>query len=293
MSGRKRVIVVDDSNLVRLRVANALSGHGVEVLEMRRAEDLLAAPEAVAQADLVILDLHLPGMDGLTALERLRRNGATARVPVMILSVSSDLGNVRRAVQLGAVDYLLKPFTDEALVERVTRIVGPLKRPGPSAAELRARLETEVRKEVKRARRANSALSLLRVLLPPELEWERLGELRERVTRILRETDACLPFPGGGLVLVLPLTPREGAEVVGKKVAQVLARAGAGQSAFRVAVFPEDGPDERALLAALEKEAEESAAGQGGSEKAGSQAPSDRRAEPPPGDTGNRAGQAT
>ncbi len=126
-----------------------------------------------------------------------------------------------------------------------------------------------MRKEVKRARRANTALSLLRVLLPPEWGWEHLERLREKIAAVLRETDGCLPFPGGSLALILPLTSRQGAEVVAKKVGQVLARAGAGEAGFQVAVFPEDGPDERALLAALEKEAGKSAAGSDNPEKAG------------------------
>ena len=86
LADKKTVLVVDDSPLVRLRVKNALAGLNVEVLEMRRAEDLLAAPELVAGVDLVILDLYLPGMDGLTALRRLREDHGLSRVPVMVLT---------------------------------------------------------------------------------------------------------------------------------------------------------------------------------------------------------------
>ena len=132
VAARRKVLVVDDSPLVRLRVKNALAGLDVDVLEMRRAEDLLAAPELVAGVDLIILDLYLPGMDGLTALRRLREEHGLSRVPVMVLTVSADPGDVRRAVELGAVDYLLKPFTDEALLTRLEKIVGPLARPRPS-----------------------------------------------------------------------------------------------------------------------------------------------------------------
>lgn len=260
MSEKKLVIVVDDSHLVRLRVASALSMHGVKVVEMQRAEELLAGLKTAAQADLIILDLHLPGLDGLSVLEQLRRNEPTARVPVMILTVSPNVEDVRRAVQLGAVDYLLKPFADEALLDRVSRIIGPLKplkTAGPPVAELRARLEEEVRKEVKRAKRAKTDLLLLKFLLPPDWGWERLVKLGEKVAAVLRETDTCLPFPGGGLAVILPLTPRQSAEVVAKKVSQVLIEARAGEAGFRLAAFPEDGADERTLLASLEKATEE------------------------------------
>jgi CheY-like chemotaxis protein len=254
LADKKTVLVVDDSPLIRLRVKNALAGLNVEVLEMRWAEDLLAAPELVAGADLVILDLNLPGMDGLTALRRLREEHGLARVPVMVLTVSADPGDVRRAVELGAVDYLLKPFTDEVLLERLTKILGPLERPRVSPAELRLRLEAEVRKEVKRGRRGNTPVSLLGVGLPAGLDPEEVEDLRARVAAVLRETDACLPAPGGGLVLLLPVTPREGAEVVRQKVQRVLERAGVTPARFRVATFPEDGNTEKALLAALERE---------------------------------------
>lgn len=254
VAARKTVLVVDDSPLVRLRVRNALAGLDVDVLEMRRAEDLLAAPELVAGVDLVILDLNLPGMDGLTALGRLRHEHGLARVPVMVLTVSADPGDVRRAVELGAVDYLLKPFTDELLLERLAKILGPLERPRVSPAELRLRLETEVRKEVKRGRRGNTPVSLVAVGLPAGLDPEEVEALRARVAGILRETDSCLPAPDGGLVLLLPVTPKEGAEVVRQKVQKALERAGVTPVRFRVAGFPEDGNTEKALLAALERE---------------------------------------
>jgi len=254
VAARRKVLVVDDSPLVRLRVKNALAGLDVDVLEMRRAEDLLAAPELVAGVDLIILDLYLPGMDGLTALRRLREEHGLSRVPVMVLTVSADPGDVRRAVELGAVDYLLKPFTDEALLTRLEKIVGPLARPRPSPAELRLRLETEVRKEVKRGRRGNTPVSLLGVGLPAGLDPEEVEDLRARVAAVLRETDACLPAPDGGLVLLLAVTPKEGAEVVRQKVQRLLERAGVTPVRFRVAGFPEDGNSEKDLLAALERE---------------------------------------
>lgn len=260
--------MVDDSHLVRLRVKNALSSQGVEVHEMRRAEELLAAREVVAGADLVILDLYLPEMDGLTALEQLRRDKTTAKVPVMILSVASDPEHVRRAAELGVVDYVVKPFSDEELLKRVARIIGLQQSSGPAPEELQHRLETEVRKEVKRAKRAGTALSLLKVSLPPGLEWERLEGLRQSLAAGLRETDTCLPYPNGGLVLILPVTPREGAAVVREKVGRMLSGAGVGLAAFRVAVFPEDGSDEQALVAALEMKADETAAESSGSAEA-------------------------
>ncbi|MBC7106539.1 MAG: response regulator [Firmicutes bacterium] len=254
MARTKTVLVVDDSPLVRLRVKNALADLDVNVLEMRRAEDLLAAPGLVAGADVVILDLNLAGADGLTVLRHLREEHGLSRVPVMVITASAAPDDVRRAFELGAVDYLLKPFTDEALLARLERVLGPLTRPGPSSAELRLRLEGEVRREVKRGRRGNTPLSLVGVGLPPGLGPEEIEDLRARVAAVLRETDTCLPAPGGGLVLLLPVTPKEGAEVVRRKVQAVLERAGVATERFRIVGFPDDGNSEKALLAALERE---------------------------------------
>lgn len=250
---KKLVVIVDDSPLITARVRGVLGRHGVEVKEFRRAEELLSARSQVAEADLIILDRFLPGMDGLVALERIRKTPELARTPVMMLTVSAEKANVRRAAQLGVADYLLKPFTEDVLVGRVTRIIGPLAPEGPPAGRPRPEIVAEIRKEIKRARRGQTALALLGVRPGEATPAERREEARRAMTRLLRETDTVLAAAGGDFVLLLPFTDRAGAEVVRKKVGDALARVGVAEAVFAVASFPEDGEDEEMVLGALER----------------------------------------
>jgi len=73
-------------------------------------------------ADIVILDINLPGIDGLQLLERLRSMDRWHGVPVMMLSADGDEPSVARALNAGASDYLVKPFDPTELVARLDRL---------------------------------------------------------------------------------------------------------------------------------------------------------------------------
>lgn len=73
---------------------------------------------------LILLDLKLPRVDGLQVLEKLRSNPKTRGIPVVVLTVSSDLEDIQRAFDLGARDYLVKPFKFEDLIAVVARLGG-------------------------------------------------------------------------------------------------------------------------------------------------------------------------
>lgn len=247
----KKILVVEDSHLVRLKVRNALARRGYEVVELARAEDMFLSRSLFNELALIILDINLPGLDGLAALEKIRADASLPYVPVMMLTGSADRKTVQRAINLGAVEYLIKPFTDEALLRRVEKILGPPVEP----PDLRALMEQEVRLEVKRAKRGGHVFSLLLVQPPVAPAGEALETLREKLQAAMRETDTCLVTPERQFLLILPFTSREGAKVVEKKAAETLAPELEGTLSFATVAFPEDGEDERELLAALEKPA--------------------------------------
>lgn len=247
---KKLVLVVDDSPVVAARVRAVLGRYGVEVKEFRRAEDFLASRRQVAAADLIILDRLLPGMDGLAALEEIRKTPELARTPVMMLTVSAEKAYVQRAARLGVADYLLKPFTDETLVERVERVIGPMRPGGPAEGPERSGVLAEIRKEVKRARRGRTAFCLLGVRFGHVLSGERRESVRRALAGVLRETDTVIAGPDPNFILLLPFADRTGTETVREKVKKTLEHLNVEGARFAVAVFPED---EDALLAALEK----------------------------------------
>jgi two-component system KDP operon response regulator KdpE len=112
---RPRVLVVDDEPQIRRFLRLGLDGHGYEVLEAASAEAALRAA-AERAPDLVVLDLGLPDREGFDVLARLRE---WSRVPVIVLSVRSREDEKVRAFELGADDYVVKPFGMPELLARV------------------------------------------------------------------------------------------------------------------------------------------------------------------------------
>lgn len=114
MSG-PHILVVDDEPQILRALRTILSAHRYRVSVARTGEECLALT-AVEHPDVVILDLGLPDMDGVTVCERLRE---WTEIPIIILSVRNEERDKVRALDKGADDYLVKPFGIEELLARI------------------------------------------------------------------------------------------------------------------------------------------------------------------------------
>jgi two-component system, OmpR family, phosphate regulon response regulator PhoB len=116
------VLVVDDDPDVCDLVTYKLEQSGFDV---RRASDGDAALREVAGKvpDLVLLDIMMPGISGLEVLQRWRADTATAAMPVILLTAKAQENDVERGFELGADDYVVKPFSPRELVRRVTAVI--------------------------------------------------------------------------------------------------------------------------------------------------------------------------
>lgn len=118
----KTILIVDDEAAIRemIRVALELSDFGC--LE---AEDIKAAHGIIIdqKPDLVLLDWMLPGGNGIELLRRLRRDEATAAVPVVMLTAKADEDNKVQGLDVGADDYIIKPFAPRELIARVKALL--------------------------------------------------------------------------------------------------------------------------------------------------------------------------
>lgn len=110
-----RILIADDHTLFRRGLSLLLDRlyPGVELVEATDVPSALALGEVLESCDLVLLDLAMPGMEGLAGLERIRRSAPDARV--VMLSATSDTEAVRDAIGLGARGYVPKSSSDEAL----------------------------------------------------------------------------------------------------------------------------------------------------------------------------------
>jgi two-component system response regulator MprA len=125
-----KILVVDDERAVRdsLRRALELEGYAIELAENgREALDRLASGQ---EPDAVVLDVLMPGVDGLEVCRTLRRNGS--RVPVLMLTARTQVEDRVEGLDAGADDYLTKPFALEELLARVRAL---LRRSGNGTGE--------------------------------------------------------------------------------------------------------------------------------------------------------------
>ncbi|NLH49078.1 MAG: response regulator transcription factor [Myxococcales bacterium] len=112
------ILVVDDEEDILELIRYNLAKEGYQVGTVTTGEDALAFARR-EKPNLVILDLMLPGVDGLEVCKRLKANDATAAIPVIMLTAKSEDADVVTGLELGADDYLTKPFSPRVLVARV------------------------------------------------------------------------------------------------------------------------------------------------------------------------------
>ncbi len=117
-----KVLSVDDSRTMRLIVTRALMPYDCVVIEAANGEEGLAAA-AREKPDLILLDITMPVMDGLTMLAKLKEDDALKKMPVIMLTAESGRDKVLRVSKLGVHDYLIKPFRAEQLIEIASRAV--------------------------------------------------------------------------------------------------------------------------------------------------------------------------
>ena len=122
-SASKRILMVEDEEDIAFLIRYMLERHGFVV---EHAADSRQALEHFAQAeppDLTLMDIMLPYHDGLELIERLRAQPGWDSVPVLMLTAKAREVDIVRALELGADDYVTKPFQPEELLARIRRLL--------------------------------------------------------------------------------------------------------------------------------------------------------------------------
>ncbi len=116
---KRRILLVDDEPRIRDSVRMNLEVEGFDVFEADNGQEALDKVR-LAMPDLVVLDVMMPEMDGFEALRELRR---FSTVPVIMLTVKADERDVARGLELGADDYVAKPFSQVVLTARIKAVL--------------------------------------------------------------------------------------------------------------------------------------------------------------------------
>lgn len=119
---RERVLVVDDEQDLLELVSYNLNKEGYRVVGVASGEEALTAARRDVP-DLILLDLLLPTVDGLEVCRRLKADPRTQHIPVLMLTAKSEEADVVTGLELGAEDYVTKPFSPRVLVARVKAVL--------------------------------------------------------------------------------------------------------------------------------------------------------------------------
>ena len=121
-----RVLIVDDSSVMRKIVGRSLRQAGLEILQLLEASNGSEALMLVKEnsLDLILTDINMPLMDGLEFVRQLRRVESAQHIPVIMITTEAGEAHVVEALSLGASGYIRKPFTPEQIKERVISLLG-------------------------------------------------------------------------------------------------------------------------------------------------------------------------
>ena len=177
-AGAKRVIVAEDESLIRIDIVETLRDHGFEVVaEASDGEKAVALAEEL-RPDLVVMDVKMPLMDGISAAEILTKKKIA---PVVLLTAFSQRELVERASEAGALAYVVKPFTPNDLIPAIDIALGryaQIQALEDEVADMAERLET--RKVLDRAKGIlNNTMGLTE---PEAFRWIQKASMDRRLT---------------------------------------------------------------------------------------------------------------
>jgi len=119
----KTALVVDDSRTMRQMVAFTLTNAGFTVIEAEDGKDAVRKVEAGTKLDIVVTDLNMPEMDGITLIKELRRLTAYKFTPILMLTTESALEKKKEGKEAGATGWIVKPFNPDVLLKTIAKVL--------------------------------------------------------------------------------------------------------------------------------------------------------------------------
>lgn len=120
---KKQILIVDDSESVREAIAISLETAGMSVNRAADGQEGLNFLNGKSDVDLVITDLNMPNMDGITLVEEIRKHPVYKFTPVLILTTESQHIKRQEAKKAGATGWLVKPFAKDQLIQVVQKVL--------------------------------------------------------------------------------------------------------------------------------------------------------------------------
>jgi two-component system chemotaxis response regulator CheY len=121
-----KAMVVDDSRAIRMILAKTLSDLGFQVCQAGNGREALDMVEREnGDLSLILVDWNMPEMNGLEFIKRLRADSRMSSVPLMMVTTETEMDQVMTAIEAGANEYVMKPFTSEIIADKL-RLMGAI-----------------------------------------------------------------------------------------------------------------------------------------------------------------------
>lgn len=118
-----RILIADDDEALQTLVKKVAAGAGYEVLQALDGEAALAAARGQPRPELILLDIMMPRLDGRDVLKRLKADPTTSDIPVIVYSARGEHSDRIIGLELGAADYVEKPFNVELLLRKIEYVL--------------------------------------------------------------------------------------------------------------------------------------------------------------------------
>jgi diguanylate cyclase (GGDEF)-like protein len=264
-SQARRILVADDDEHTRNLLRDVCEGLG-HVVDLAASGDEVLSAISRTLPDLLLLDLMMPGRDGFSVLKEIRNADASRDLPVIILSALEDMEGKIRGMELGASDWLTKPFRLSELQSRIGSVLAkktsehasPARAESPESEPGYSQLKTTLEGEVSRSRRYGRPAAALvlgiedssrvRHSLGREKYEEFWSRLKHDIRTSLRGADRLFRLQVDQLVLLLPETDVEGSKIAAERLCRLVeslrpnGRSGEVEIRARIgsAVYPSD-----------------------------------------------------
>ncbi len=112
-------LVIDDSKAIRSILRRILNSAGIEVFEAGDGQEALDCLQRIQSIDLALVDWNMPGMDGYEFIRTVRANPIYLHLRLMMVTAESELDQIAEALAAGADEYIMKPFTRDAVLDKL------------------------------------------------------------------------------------------------------------------------------------------------------------------------------
>ena len=119
----KRVLVVEDNEMNMQLVEFLLEEGGYEIVKAASGEEAMAVARSGEPVDLILMDIHLPGVDGLSVVQELKRDERTRKIPVLALTAHAMRGDKDRFLQAGCDGYISKPIDVKTFLSSISSFI--------------------------------------------------------------------------------------------------------------------------------------------------------------------------